>query len=105
MKQLVFNHSEQVAYFFDGKKLEPVGKMLDMANLLDKVVYAIGADIYAKNENGEFKLLLENASFHPRFSKKKGLFILRNGEERKYFICEGKKVRELNAEEKKEYFG
>ena len=52
MKQLVFNYGEQVAYFFDGKKTELVGKMLDMANLLDKVVYAIGADIYAKNENG-----------------------------------------------------
>ena len=104
MKKLIFNHHNQMAYFFDGKKMELVGKLHDFVNLHNKVVFSIGENIYVK-EGEEYKILLENASFHSMFAKKKGLFALKNHQEKKYFLCEGKTVRELTAEEKKEYFG
>lgn len=63
MKKIIMDGAGK-SYWFDGRKLEEIGKIETMEPLWDNVIVSIGNDIYSCKD-GEFSLLHENAGLIP----------------------------------------
>lgn len=63
MKKIIMDEAGK-SYWFDGRKLEEIGKIETLEPLWGNVIVRIGNDVYSC-KNGEFNLLRENAGLIP----------------------------------------